>query len=228
MDFQFYQVEEEKHYNVCNNTFTFEERVFKSIRLNKDNYKLRKPQQVFDDISYFLNMRVEYCKNNYKGYCENNFSVNFDFFPFTGELENPIDLDLFDATFSMFRDIDFPSDEELFNKKLLSYMEDNFCYEIKVKETLVYLTQFVSNSDTDGKEEDVTMVQNHKFLNKKESIIKIFKEDKCIICLENKPNMLYENCKHIPTCSSCEEIKNLNNCPICRSIVTLKVMMSTN
>ena len=103
MDFQFYQVEEEKHYNVCNNTFTFEERVFKSIRLNKDNYKLRKPQQVFDDISYFLNMRVEYCKNNYKGYCENNFSVNFDFFPFTGELENPIDLNLFDAYFSMLR-----------------------------------------------------------------------------------------------------------------------------
>ena len=79
MDFQFYQVEEEEHYNVCNNTFTFEARVFKSIRLNKDNYKLRKPQQVFDDLSYFLNMRVEYCKNNYKGYCENNFSVNFDF-----------------------------------------------------------------------------------------------------------------------------------------------------
>ena len=102
-------------------------------------------------------------------------------------------------------------------------MEDNFCYEIKVKETLVYLTQFVSNSDTDG-EEDVTMVQNHNFLNKKESMIKIFKEDKCIICLENKPNMLYENCKHISTCFSCEEIKNLNNCPICRSIVTLKIM----
>ena len=53
-------------------------------------------------------------------------------------------------------------------------------------------------------------------------IIKTFKEDKCIICLENKPNVFYENCKHIPTCSSCEEVKNLNKCPMCRSKENMK------
>ena len=109
-------------------------------------------------------------------------------------------------------------DEYSLNNKcfqdLISLYGENF-YKIVITEILTFLTPQNINSNTDdGEEKEITP-----------PIIKTFKEDKCIICLENKPDLLYENCKHISTCSSCEEIKNLNNCPICRSIVTLKIMI---
>ena len=77
-------------------------------------------------------------------------------------------------------------------------------------------------SEDELEEEEITIGQEYERENGKIPIIKTFKEDKCIICLENKPNILYEHCGHIPTCSKCEEIENLNKCTICRRIATLK------
>ena len=45
------------------------------------------------------------------------------------------------------------------------------------------------------------------------------KEDKCCVCLENVPNILYVGCRHIATCNTCDKKGNFNNCPICRTKV---------
>ena len=46
---------------------------------------------------------------------------------------------------------------------------------------------------------------------------KIFKSEKCIICLNNPSNVLFCFCGHIPICSECNEINPLDNCPICKT-----------
>ena len=46
---------------------------------------------------------------------------------------------------------------------------------------------------------------------------KIFKSDECIICMDNKPNILFCNCGHIPICTECYKLKSLSACPICKT-----------
>ena len=46
---------------------------------------------------------------------------------------------------------------------------------------------------------------------------KSFKEDKCIICFESKPNILFCNCGHLNLCESCYNNLENNKCPKCRS-----------
>ena len=95
----------------------------------------------------------------------------------------------------------FSADEDFFNERFFSITKERgyfrcyfYIYEI-VNYTLP------QNIETEHEEEEEITPP----------IIKTFKEDKCIICLENKPDIFYENCRHIPTCSSCEEVKNLEN-----------------
>ena len=49
--------------------------------------------------------------------------------------------------------------------------------------------------------------------------------DKCVICLENKANILYPKCSHISTCKRCEELHPIFKCPICREKVMIKYII---
>ena len=52
------------------------------------------------------------------------------------------------------------------------------------------------------------------------------KEDECVICYENKPNILFPDCLHVCICLSCEEIGNFNKCPIYRNkIINEKILI---
>ena len=46
---------------------------------------------------------------------------------------------------------------------------------------------------------------------------KIFKSDECIICMVNKPNILFCNCGHISICTECYKLKSLSACSICKT-----------
>ena len=48
-----------------------------------------------------------------------------------------------------------------------------------------------------------------------------FKYDECVICLDNPPNVLFNNCGHICICHNCDR-ESLNSCPICRAVTTIK------
>ena len=49
------------------------------------------------------------------------------------------------------------------------------------------------------------------------NIFKIFKSDECIICMTNKPNVLFCNCGHLSYCINCYKMKTLSVCPICKT-----------
>ena len=49
------------------------------------------------------------------------------------------------------------------------------------------------------------------------NLFKIFKSDECIICMVNKPNILFCNCGHLCECEGCYKIKTLSTCPICKT-----------
>ena len=44
-----------------------------------------------------------------------------------------------------------------------------------------------------------------------------YKEDKCIICLETKPNILFCDCGHRVLCDECFNKLDENKCPKCRT-----------
>ena len=48
------------------------------------------------------------------------------------------------------------------------------------------------------------------------NLFKIFKSDECIICMVNKPNILFCNCGHLCECEGCYKIKSLSACPVCK------------
>ena len=49
------------------------------------------------------------------------------------------------------------------------------------------------------------------------NIFKIFKFDECIICMTDKPNVLFCNCGHVSYCINCYKMKTLSVCPICKT-----------
>ena len=49
-----------------------------------------------------------------------------------------------------------------------------------------------------------------------------FKNDDCVICLTNLPNVLFCNCGHIAICTECDILKCLDVCPVCRTKSTIK------
>ena len=49
------------------------------------------------------------------------------------------------------------------------------------------------------------------------NLFKIFKSDECIICMVNKPNILFCNCGHLCECVGCYKIKTPSTCPICKT-----------
>ena len=48
-----------------------------------------------------------------------------------------------------------------------------------------------------------------------------YREDRCVICLEKKPYILYLDCGHITVCDSCDRLKKTRrkNCDMCRGMI---------
>ena len=65
---------------------------------------------------------------------------------------------------------------------------------------------------SEGEDEDEPLIINE---------VKTFKTDECVICLENKNNVLFCNCGHICVCEKCIEIKRLTKCPVCKTKNTI-------
>lgn len=49
--------------------------------------------------------------------------------------------------------------------------------------------------------------------------LKIFEEVECVVCLVDKPNMVFDMCGHMCTCKSCYAMnKSSNKCPMCNTV----------
>ena len=80
-----------------------------------------------------------------------------------------------------------------------------------------YINRFYENEE-EVEEEDEEEVEPIEL---KQTII----YDECVICYENKPNVLYPDCFHISTCKKCEELHPINKCPICREKVMIRYII---
>ena len=54
-----------------------------------------------------------------------------------------------------------------------------------------------------------------------------YRQDRCIICLDSNPNILYLECKHIAVCDSCDRMKRTERlrkyCDICRAEISRRI-----
>ena len=55
------------------------------------------------------------------------------------------------------------------------------------------------------------------------TISKPFNSDQCVVCLTNKPELLFINCLHRCVCLKCEETNPFHKCPSCRTDISIKV-----
>ena len=54
-----------------------------------------------------------------------------------------------------------------------------------------------------------------------------FRQDRCVICLESTPSILYLDCMHIAVCNSCDRMKRTvtlrKNCDTCRAEISRRI-----
>ena len=74
---------------------------------------------------------------------------------------------------------------------------------------------------------DLSEMENDEDIPPKE-LKRAVKEDECVVCVTNKPNVLYGNCGHLSTCKDCEKMGKFKSCPICRAEVTTKFIFEFN
>ena len=53
--------------------------------------------------------------------------------------------------------------------------------------------------------------------------LKAYKEDKCLVCLNNEPKILFYDCVHYCVCRECEERNPFKKCPYCRTRILTKI-----
>ena len=53
-----------------------------------------------------------------------------------------------------------------------------------------------------------------------------FFQDKCVVCMDNKPSILILPCIHICHCVSCDEEGLINKCPMCREKIDRKLVIT--
>ena len=64
---------------------------------------------------------------------------------------------------------------------------------------------YVSPADEDRYDEDYDY-----------KLKKSIKEDECVVCFNNKANVLYTECLHFVVCDGCDEKGKFSKCPLCR------------
>ena len=115
------------------------------------------------------------------------------------------------------------------NPPIIKYDYENIDREIYVKDLKIILKTFYNFFDTDYDlyygvlaelENNNELILSHrepppekpKIIN----LFKIFNSDECIICMVNKPNILFCNCGHLCECEGCYKIKTPSTCPVCK------------
>ena len=141
-----------------------------------------------------------YCHRLCVGFEDCTFKKNFFFKDFLNgnELENYIK-----------REIEEIGIAFMFNTKPIL-----FCITVKIYRSDEYMDALVNGPHVAHHNLNLNSKPNKKIINAE----KFFKEDKCVICLTNPPNILFCNCGHLVLCVECSKTgESLENCPICKT-----------
>ena len=103
----------------------------------------------------------------------------------------------------------YPFPEGLLNNKFGIYIE-SYVYMVDdyVREMNAYYEEQVRLSNQEVEENELYTPPTETY-----------REDRCVACLESKPNILYLDCLHIAICDSCDRLKKTGrkNCDVCRA-----------
>ena len=89
--------------------------------------------------------------------------------------------------------------------------DDNFTIEGTFFIALDICADVIPDYDSNDEEEDDP-----------KPILRAIKESHCVVCYENKPNMLYTECLHVASCNVCDTKGNFTKCPLCRTKIKNK------
>ena len=92
-------------------------------------------------------------------------------------------------------------------------IEDRISWENKYDENFTIEGDFFICIDVDAMV--ITDYDSNYEYNK--PIQKTITESECVICCENKPNILFSECLHICVCNICDSKGRFNKCPMCRT-----------
>ena len=110
-------------------------------------------------------------------------------------------------------------DGEIKNKLIYSCSYDN------IQDRVTWENKFDDNFDIEGEffvSIDITamVITDYDTEEEDDEYIRLRKtitETECIICFENKPNMLYLECLHLCVCNVCDTKGKFYKCPMCRT-----------
>ena len=121
-----------------------------------------------------------------------------------------------ESTYSLYVSI-FKDDEWEFKhiySMLLDHESDRISWENKYDSNMeiegeffigIDVVVYVSPADEDRYDEDYDY-----------KLKKSIKEDECVICFNNKANILYNECLHFVVCDGCDKKGKFSKCPLCR------------
>ena len=107
----------------------------------------------------------------------------------------------------------FPNDYYHEYKKLFSVYIDNTKDNVKNEDKYVDNKEITSNFLIYL---EITLYIDPSLKEDNCEIKKYIPEDECVICYENKPNILYTDCLHFVVCNSCDSKGKFSKCPMCR------------
>ena len=176
------------------------------------SFKITCIERLYLDIWDFLDRRVAAQYENHGNLFkinENIIKVKFYHSDYTA---NYVEFTLFRLKCYLVSRDQLDYDKNFFNKEFFKRFED--CpYEIHIIE--------IATIKQEDESEDEPEEEDEEFIELKQTII----YDKCVICLENKANILYPKCLHISTCKRCEELHPIFKYPMCREEVMIKYII---
>ena len=127
-----------------------------------------------------------------------------------------------------FSNINVIKNETSCNKYLRSsfeiYVRVLKCYPLLPGETSRRFYEHEDDSESDNESEEVEIENEYDDdMVEPKPLEESFRIDKCVICLENEPNILFTDCNHICTCSECEKIKQSVKCSYCRTEISRRI-----
>ena len=116
------------------------------------------------------------------------------------------------STFAIY--VAFPIEYYNEHKKLFSVYIDNTKDNVKNED------KYVDNEEITGNfliYLEITLYIDPSLKEDNCEIKTTINEEECVICYENKPNILYSDCCHIAVCNVCDSKGRFNKCPMCRT-----------
>ena len=102
-------------------------------------------------------------------------------------------------------------------------------HRISIEKYLASVSSDEEIYDSESTDEEITdkQFQEYEIIIVEEYTppIETYRQDRCVVCLEAKPNILYLDCMHIAICDSCDRLKKTGrkNCDVCRAEISKRI-----